>query len=291
MRTDNMRESGNVEDRRGQSGGRNMAIGGGLGGIVIILLVVLLGGNPQQLLNQMNTGGGPMGGGGGAGAAPYTPTPQEAQAERVARRVLGDTEQVWGEVFAKMGRRYEPAKMVLYRGGTPTGGCGFGQASYGPFYCPADKTIYIDLSFFAELSAKYGAPGDFAQAYVIAHEVGHHVQNLMGWSRRVDEARGRVSEEEVNALSVRLELQADFLAGVWAHHANRDRQILEVGDIDEGLAAAAAVGDDRLQKEARGYAVPESFTHGTSAQRARWFRLGLETGDLNRGDTFSANPL
>lgn len=291
MRLDNMRESQNVEDRRGRRGpgGRTMVGGGlGIGGIILVLVFVLLGGNPQQLLGP----GGPIGGGGGGGglATPYVPTAAEAAAEKVVRKVLGDTEQVWTELFAAEGARYEPPTLVLFSGATETG-CGYGDAATGPFYCPADQTIYIDLSFYTELSSRFGAPGDFAQAYVIAHEVGHHVQNLLGISGEVQETRQRVSEVDANNLSVRLELQADYLAGVWAHHANKSRSVLEVGDIEEGLRAASAIGDDRLQKQSRGYAVPDSFTHGSSEQRVRWFRKGLESGKMSAGDTFGAERL
>jgi hypothetical protein len=265
-------------------------VGGGLGigGIILVLVFVLLGGNPQQLLGP----GGPIGGGGGGGglATPYVPTAAEAAAEKVVRKVLGDTEQVWTELFAAEGARYEPPTLVLFSGATETG-CGYGDAATGPFYCPADQTIYIDLSFYTELSSRFGAPGDFAQAYVIAHEVGHHVQNLLGISGEVQETRQRVSEVDANNLSVRLELQADYLAGVWAHHANKSRSVLEVGDIEEGLRAASAIGDDRLQKQSRGYAVPDSFTHGSSEQRVRWFRKGLESGKMSGGDTFGAERL
>jgi predicted metalloprotease len=197
---------------------------------------------------------------------------------------------IWGALFQKAGRTYEPPGLVLFSGAVRSG-CGVAGAASGPFYCPEDGKVYIDLSFYDELRERFGAPGDFAQAYVIAHEIGHHVQNLLGISERVSSMRGRVSTEEYNQLSVRLELQADFLAGVWAHHAERAKQILESGDIEEALNAASAIGDDRLQREATGTVTPDSFTHGTSAQRVRWFRLGFETGDMSRGDTFSADRL
>ncbi|MFI4897367.1 MAG: neutral zinc metallopeptidase, partial [Phycisphaerales bacterium JB059] len=195
-------------------------------------------------------------------------------------------EDVWNTLFAQQGQNYKEPTLVMFRGSTRSG-CGFATSATGPFYCPADEQVYIDLGFYDELATRYGAPGDFAQAYVIAHEVGHHIQHLMGTTDFVHQQKGRVSESEYNDLSVRLELQADFLAGVWAHHADRMSGILEAGDIEEGLRAAAAIGDDTLQKRAQGYAVPDSFTHGTSAQRVRWFRKGLESGDLSQGDTFS----
>ena len=204
--------------------------------------------------------------------------------------VLADTEDTWGPIFKAGGAQYREPGMVLYTGATRSG-CGVGQAEMGPFYCPADGKVYLDLSFFNELGRRYGAHGDFAQAYVIAHEVGHHVQNLLGISDKVQQARQRVSEREANLLSVRLELQADCLSGVWANHAHRSRQVLEAGDIEEGLAAASAVGDDQMQKRAQGYAVPDSFTHGSAAQRVRWFRNGLESGNLRACDTFSAPNL
>lgn len=266
--------SGNVDDRR-MSGGAKMAAGGGLGAIVLVVLTLLMGGDPSAIL---------QGGGGGGDTSP--PSAEEQKIAQFVSVVLKDTEDVWSDVFRRAGRTYQMPVLVLYRGSTPTA-CGSGQAAMGPFYCPADNKLYIDLSFYDEMRTKYKASGDFALAYVVAHEVGHHVQNLLGYSDRVHQARSRVSKEEYNQLSVRLELQADFLAGVWAHHTHRQKNVLEAGDIEEAMAAAAAVGDDRLQKQSRGYAVPDSFTHGTSAQRARWFRLGLETGDMTKGDTFN----
>jgi len=293
MRTDQMRESENVEDRRGQGGGRGpgLAVGGGLGGIVIVIIVILLGGNPQQLLQNMQGGAGVGPGAGGGGGLPAALSPQEEAMKTVVVKTLGDTEDVWTALFRQMGYDYSAPTLVLFSGSTESG-CGFASSATGPFYCPADTKVYIDLSFYTEmLDRKLGAAGDFAQAYVVAHEVGHHIQNMMGTSSKVHEARGRVSEKEYNDLSVRLELQADFYAGVWAHHANRQRKILEPGDIDEALRAASAVGDDRLQKMSRGHVVPDSFTHGTSEQRMRWFKLGFETGDLSKGDTFKAGRL
>ena len=286
MRTDNMRESENVEDRRGLGGGGMrppMLVGGGIGGVLIVVVILLLGGNPQQLLQQM---GQPQGGGGGGGGGAVATTPAQDQQARFVAKVLGDTEDVWSEQFRKSGKRYQAPRLVLFTD-TVDSACGMASAATGPFYCPADAKVYIDLAFYEDLAARFGAPGDFAQAYVIAHEVGHHVQNLLGISRRVHEQQQRVSKAEANDLSVRLELQADFFAGVWAHHAQGARQILEAGDIEEAMRCAAAIGDDRLQRRARGTVAPETFTHGTSEQRARWFRKGLETGDLSQGDTFS----
>ena len=217
-------------------------------------------------------------------------SPAEDEMARFVSMVLADTEDTWGPIFKAGGAQYREPGMVLYTGATRSG-CGVGQAEMGPFYCPADGKVYLDLAFFDELGQRYGAQGDFAQAYVIAHEVGHHVQNLLGISDKVQQARQRVSEREANLLSVRLELQADCLSGVWANHAHRSRQVLEAGDVEEGLAAASAVGDDRMQKQARGFAVPDSFTHGSAAQRVRWFRQGLESGELRACDTFSAPTL
>jgi predicted metalloprotease len=219
--------------------------------------------------------------------------PRSAAEDELARftsMVLADTEDTWGPIFQSGGRNYQEPKLVLYTGATRSA-CGVGQAQMGPFYCPADGKVYLDLSFFDDLHRRFGAPGDFAQAYVIAHEVGHHVQNLLGISDKVQQARQRLSEREANLLSVRLELQADCLAGVWAHHADRTRQVLEQGDVEEALRAASAIGDDRIQKQAQGYAVPDSFTHGSAAQRVRWFRVGLEQGDLRACDTFSVAAL
>ncbi len=285
MRTDRMRSSGNVEDQRGMSGGRGqgrgpkLAMGGGIGSIILVVLFIALGGNPQQLL-QGSGSGGSFGGGAAATISPA----QQAQADLVTK-VLGDTEDVWNDIFSRMNKQYTEPQLVLFSGEVRSA-CGAASASMGPFYCPGDSKVYIDLDFYEELARRFKAPGDFAQAYVIAHEVGHHVQNLMGISEQVQAARGRVSDSQYNDLSVRLELQADYLAGVWAHHANKRRQILEPGDIDEGIAAAAAVGDDRLQKQGQGYIVPDSFTHGTSEQRVRWFKKGFESGDPLAYDPF-----
>lgn len=289
MRTDRMRRSENVEDRR--RAGPRVAVGGGVGTLIIVLLVVLLGGNPQALLQQ----GGPTGGypGGPAGVQPGTTGTTDPREEKLAdlvRAVLGDTEDVWQELFRAQGQEYVPPSLVLFSGEVRSA-CGQAGASVGPFYCPADRTIYIDLSFYGELSERFGAPGDFAQAYVIAHEVGHHVQHLLGTSERIQLARQQLDEARGNDLSVRLELQADYYAGVWAHHADRARGVLEAGDIEEGIRAAGAIGDDRLQLRSRGFVVPDSFTHGSSEQRVRWFTRGLESGDPAKGDTFSSKDL
>ena len=306
MREERMRQSSNVEDRRGDSpgggfatgGGGRLVAGGGLGAVILVVIVVLLGGNPMQLLQQMGAGG-PGGGGGGGGSLTLpggagahsgrSIDPSQQHAADFVSRVLGDTEDVWTQLFQQQGLAYEEPALVLFSGEVESA-CGYASAASGPFYCPADSKLYIDLDFYNELSTKYGAPGDFAQAYVIAHEVGHHVQNLLGASSKVHQLQQRVSKEEGNDLSVRLELQADYYAGVWAHFAEQ-RQILEAGDLEEGLRAASAVGDDRLQLQARGYVVPESFTHGSSEQRARWFRKGFQSGDMAGGDTFRAGPL
>jgi len=260
-----------------------MAVGGGAGVIIIALVAMFLGVDPRQFLD-------PGAGGGGPEAPPAgAPDPNDKGAEFVSV-VLGYTEDVWTELFRRQGKAYEEPKLVLF-GGAVDSACGFAEAAVGPFYCPSDRKVYIDLAFYKDLKDRLGAPGDFAQAYVIAHEIGHHVQNLLGISDKVHAARGRTSEAEYNQLSVRLELQADFLAGVWAHHADRAKQILEQGDVEEALNAASAIGDDRLQKQSRGYVTPDSFTHGTSAQRVRWFRRGLQTGDMSQGDTFNARDL
>ena len=284
----NGRESRNVEDRRGQ-GGRRLGGGGkiGIGTIVLALIAMYFGIDPSVVLNTSEMMSPP------AIESSQPGQPRSAAEDETARfvsMVLADTEDTWGPIFKAGGAQYREPGMVLYTGATRSA-CGVGQTEMGPFYCPADGKVYLDLAFFDELHHRYGAPGDFAQAYVIAHEVGHHVQNLLGISDKVQQARQRASEREANQLSVRLELQADCLAGVWAHHAHRSRQVLEAGDVEEGLAAASAVGDDRMQKRAQGYAVPDSFTHGSAAQRTRWFRAGLETGQLRSCDTFSAASL
>ncbi len=251
---------------------------GGIGSVIVLVLALLMGADPMALLQQ----NAPQGQG--------VVNPAEEERKEFVSVVLADTEAVWHKLFNRMGRTYDEPKLVLFRGRVESA-CGLASSAVGPFYCPADRNVYVDLEFFEELQRRFGAPGDFAQAYVIAHEVGHHVQNLLGTSDRVHQQHGRLSKAEYNQLSVRLELQADFLAGVWAHHASRMRNMLEEGDIEEAIRAAEAIGDDRLQKRAQGYVVPDSFTHGTSAQRARWFRRGFESGDINAGDTFNARSL
>jgi predicted metalloprotease len=277
------RESDNVEDER-RSGGGRIAIGGGIGGVILVVAYLLLGGDPQALVNseQQQSQLGPP--------RQLDSNAPRDEASKFVAVVLADTEDAWHAVFKQMGRQYEEPKLVLFSNQTRSG-CGFASGASGPFYCPEDRRVYIDLSFYRELRDRFGAPGDFAQAYVIAHEVGHHVQNLLGVSEKMNAARGRVSETEYNRLSVRLELQADFYAGVWAHYADRTKHVVESGDIDEALRAANVIGDDNLQRRSRGYVVPDSFTHGTSAQRVRWFRKGYETGDLRQGDTFNARDL
>lgn len=278
------RESDNVEDRRG-IGGRHIAMGGGLGGLVLVVLYFLLGGNPSEVTQSLETQGTSY-----APAAGEALSPHDQEMGRFVRVVLASLEDVWRARFQESGGSYVEPKLVLYSGQIESA-CGYAGASSGPFYCPGDSKVYIDLSFLEDVQRRLGAPGDFAMAYVIAHEVGHHVQKLLGISDRVERLRGRLSEREWNALSVRLELQADFLAGVWAHYAREEHGFLERGDVEEGLNAASAVGDDRIMKRSQGYVVPDAFTHGTSVQRVRWFRKGLESGDIRQGDTFGAREL
>jgi predicted metalloprotease len=285
MKWKGRRSSANVEDRRGQGGGgKGLAVGGGLGGIVLILIVTLLGGDPGVLLDGINGGDS-----GGSSSEPYQATEQEEELAEFVSVVLADTEKVWTEVFAEEGMEYEEPTLVLFTDSVESA-CGTAGASVGPFYCPADYKLYIDLDFYGELQRQFQAPGDFAMAYVVAHEVGHHVQNLLGVMQEVQPLRSQLSEEEYNKVQVRLELQADYLSGVWAHHA-QDMGYLEEGDLEEALTAAAAVGDDTIQQRSRGYVVPESFTHGTSEQRKEWFYKGFEAGNLDEGDTFSADGL
>ena len=274
MRWQGRKQSDNVEDRRAVPV-RGMALGGGLGTLVLVLIFMFMGGDPRALLEQAGQqDGGP------AGAAAKVDPAQEPLKEFVAV-VLQDTEDVWHDLFRQQASKdYAEPKLVLFTGQVESA-CGFASAAMGPFYCPADEKVYLDLAFCEELRSKFRAPGDFAIAYVLAHEVGHHVQKQLGYTELVDQLRSRVDKREANQLSVRLELQADYLAGVWAHHAQKMKQILEPGDVEEALRAASAVGDDRLQKQAQGYIVPDSFTHGTSEQRSRWFRQGLRTGSLS----------
>jgi uncharacterized protein len=252
--------------------------------VILVVAYLLLGGDPQALLDQQQQQASV------SSSRNIDPNAPRDEATKFVAVVLADTEDAWHAQFKQLGRTYEEPKLVLFSDQTRSG-CGFASAASGPFYCPEDRRLYIDLAFYRMLRERFGAPGDFAQAYVIAHEVGHHVQNLLGISDKVQAARGRVSEAEYNQLSVRLELQADFFAGVWARYADRVKQVVEAGDIDEAMRAASAVGDDTLQRRARGHVVPDSFTHGSSAQRVRWFRKGYDTGDLRQGDTFSARDL
>jgi predicted metalloprotease len=284
MRWERGRRSDNIEDRRGMRvSGRGLA-GGGIGAIILALVAMYFGVDPSVVLNQAGN------------LAPAEQTqpasfsPEEERLKDFMSVVLADTEDVWGALFRDSGRQYEEPKLVLFSGAVQSA-CGFAQAAMGPFYCPADRKLYLDMSFFNDLAQRHDAPGDFAQAYVVAHEVGHHVQTLLGVAEQVHAARSRAGEAEGNALQVRMELQADCFAGVWAHHAQRARQVLEPGDVEEALAAAAGVGDDRLQQQARGYVVPESFTHGSSEQRMRWFQRGMQTGDATQCDTFKAGRL
>ncbi|HPX88598.1 MAG TPA: neutral zinc metallopeptidase [Methylophilaceae bacterium] len=280
MRLEDERESTNVEDRRGSrmTGGR--AGGIGLGTIALALVAMYFGVDPSVVLNmgqglQQNS------------QVESQPIPKDDPEAKFVAKVLGSTEDTWGKIFQNAGQKYPAPTLVLFRGATPTA-CGTGQSAMGPFYCPGDQKVYIDLAFYDEMKNRFNAPGDFAQAYVIAHEVGHHIQNLTGVSDKVQQARQSArSEAQANQYSVRLELQADCYAGVWAHHADGANRILETGDVEEAMRAAAAIGDDALQKQAQGYAVPDSFTHGTSQQRMRWFNQGLTTGDIRKCDTFS----
>lgn len=272
------RGSGNIEDRRGMSTGGKV-MGGGIGTLVIVLLVYLLGGDPSSILEQT--------GGDQTTSGPVEASEEENQMAQFVSVVLADTEEVWDKIFREAGATYRKPTLVLFRDQVQSA-CGYATAASGPFYCPGDEKVYIDLSFMDDLQNKYGAQGDFAVAYVIAHEIGHHVQNLMGILNEVNVERQRLSEVRGNQLTVRLELQADFFAGVWAHHASRMFDSLEPGDIEEALNAASSIGDDVLQKKYQGRVVPDNFTHGTAAQRSSWLRKGWQTGDLNQGDTFSA---
>jgi hypothetical protein len=291
MRWQDYRRSDNVEEDSG--GGSPSMFGGGLrlsGGAIILVVVVslLLGKNPLDMLALLTDGGGPAVQTQAPSSASRAPVPNDPQTD-FAARVLGDTEDVWGGIFQQLGTRYQPPTLMLYHGQIASA-CGFSSAAAGPFYCPGDRKLYLDLSFFQELSQRFGAPGDFARAYVIAHEVGHHVQNQLGLMDAAQKKMANAPDRTRNDLSVRLELQADCLAGVWGH-SSMQRNIIDDKDVESGIAAAAAVGDDRIQKQSRGYVVPESFTHGSSAQRVRWFRTGLESGDLRQCDTFASRNL
>jgi predicted metalloprotease len=291
MRTDG-RESDNVEDRRGESSGRGLPIGGrGLGiGTIVIAVVAsyFLGVDPQMVMSML---GGLDSGAPTQVQAPSGPAKRPTdEIGRFMSVVLADTEDTWSTLFRQGGGEYRPPKLVLFSNAYPTA-CGMGQSAAGPFYCPGDQKVYLDTSFFRLLQQRFGAAGDFAQAYVVAHEIGHHVQNQLGLMEKTAQLRSRMSEAQYNQVSVRVELQADCFAGIWAHHANRSRHILEAGDLEEALRAASRIGDDVLQKQAQGYAVPESFTHGSAEQRVRWFRAGFETGSMKTCNTFEARQL
>jgi len=284
MRWKDGRRSDNVEDRRKvRISGK--AKGGGIGILILALVGMYFGIDPTVILQQGANLSGPS-----VQESEYVPTEAENELADFVSVVLADTEDTWVALFSSAGGNYQQPQLVLFTGAVESA-CGLAQAAMGPFYCPADKKVYIDLGFYQDLRTKMGAPGDFAQAYVIAHEVGHHVQNLLGLSDKVHSMRSRVSQEDYNKLSVRLELQADCFSGLWAHHADRARQILESGDVEEALNAASMIGDDRLQKQSRGYVTPDSFTHGSSEQRVRWFRTGLQSGRVESCDTFSAASL
>ncbi len=284
MRWRRGRRSDNVDDRRARRASRGVRVGGlgGLGLLIVVVLTVLLGGDPMELLQDMPASKGQPSAGGPQATAQGRAEDELAEFVSV---VLADTEDTWHAIFSQNGRQYREPVLVLFTDRVQSA-CGFGSAASGPFYCPADHKVYIDLGFFAELTSRFQAPGDFAQAYVLAHEVGHHVQNLLGISAEVSARRKRVSKTQANELSVRLELQADCLAGVWAHHAKRTRNVLEPGDLEEAINAAGAVGDDRIQRRSQGYIVPDSFTHGTSKQRIEWFTRGFQSGDVDACETF-----
>ncbi|AIQ54410.1 KPN_02809 family neutral zinc metallopeptidase [Paenibacillus sp. FSL R7-0331] len=285
MKWQGRRGSSNVEDRRGSGGGGGKLIGGGIGGIILVVVVTLLsGGNVGDILGNLTSGGTAA-----TSDTPYQETAEEQDLAQFVSVVLADTEDVWSELFARQGLTYTDPTLVLYSGSVNSA-CGTASSAVGPFYCPGDSKLYIDLSFYDELQQRFQAPGDFAMAYVIAHEVGHHVQTLLGTTKELDAYRRTLSETEYNKVQVRFELQADYLAGVWANHA-QGMNLLEEGDLEEALTAASAVGDDTIQKQAQGYAVPDSFTHGTSEQRKRWFYKGFNNGTIAGGDTFNAAEL
>jgi predicted metalloprotease len=288
MRWEGNRESDNVEDARGGGGGFSIG-GGSLGiGAIVIALVggAIFGINPLTILSMLSGGGGPA----QVQQAPTHAPPADDRSAKFVSVVLANTEDVWGQLFQAGGATYHPPKLVLFRGAVGTA-CGTGQSAMGPFYCPADKKVYIDLGFYDTLRQRLGAPGEFAQAYVIAHEVGHHVQDELGITRKVDAARQRMSQTQANSVSVRVELQADCFAGVWAHHSQQSKNWLDPGDIESAVNAAAKIGDDALQRSAGRAVVPESFTHGTSAQRQHWFQAGYQTGSVKACDTFTSNAL
>jgi len=285
MRWKSGRRSSNIEDRRGVRISKKTAAGGGLTTIVLVLVAMYFGIDPGVVMQVANPDQGTE-----ERVEQVTLSAAEQELTEFVSVVLADTEDTWQAIFQQGGAQYREPKLVLFRGAVRSA-CGFAQDAMGPFYCPADEKVYIDLSFYHDLRDRFKAPGDFAQAYVIAHEIGHHVQTLLGISKQVDEQRSQLSTKDANALLVRQELQADCFAGIWAFHADRTRQILESGDIEEGLSAASAIGDDRLQRQSQGYVVPDSFTHGTSAQRVNWFKQGLTTGDMLICDTFKAYAL
>jgi uncharacterized protein len=280
MKYKGRRGSANVEDRRGM-GGKTL-VGGGIGGLIIVLIITFMGGNSDEILNDLGATGTDQN-------VAYEETEEEKELAEFVSVVLADTEEVWSSLFAEEGLTYKEPKLVLYSGSVQSA-CGAAGSAVGPFYCPGDQKLYIDLSFYQELQNKFQAPGDFAMAYVIAHEVGHHVQTLLGTSGQVNELRQRLSQEEFNKYSVKLELQADYYAGVWAHHA-QGMNLLEEGDLEEALTAASAVGDDTIQKRAQGYVVPESFTHGSSKERKNWFYKGFESGTIEGGNTFEGTGI
>ncbi len=285
MRWQGRRQSSNIEDRRGSGLARGVGIGG-IGTVLLVLFALYTGQDPTTILNNVEQ----MAGGGQIEQGPYQESPAETQLREFTGFVLADTEDTWNAIFTGAGRQYVEPTLVLFNGVVDSA-CGTAQSAVGPFYCPGDQKVYIDLSFYEDLQQKLGAGGDFAQAYVIAHEVGHHVQTLLGISERNQAARQRASEAQANALSVKQELQADCFAGIWANSADRSRQLLEAGDVEEGLNAASAIGDDRLQRQSQGYVSPDSFTHGSSEQRVRWFRRGFESGQVDQCDTFGAKEL
>src|SRR5262245_26467597 len=286
MEWESREESQNVEDRRGMGGGRKLALGGGAGGIVILIVAALLGINPglvQQFMGALGQQRGVQ------QEEPGQTDPAEDKVAKFSKVIFGDTERIWEEQFRKMGKQYPKPTLVLYRGMVESA-CGTGESAMGPFYCPGDSKVYIDLDFYHDMERKLNAPGEFARAYVIAHEVGHHVQKLLGYSKLVDDARRRGNDLENHHMSVRLELQADYLAGVWAHYGQEKYKFLHQGDLESALNAANQIGDDRLQKKARGYVVPDSFTHGSSQQRMRWFKRGFDTGDIEAAKLLFSSP-
>lgn len=284
MRWGDGRRSDNVEDRRGSSVSRNV-VGGGVGTVILVLVAMYFGVDPSVILDMASPGTNRT-----AVTSPATRQAAENKMAEFVSVVLADTEDTWRDLFKKAGKTYREPKLVLFTGAVQSA-CGMADAAAGPFYCPGDQKVYIDLAFYQELKNRFRAPGDFAQAYVIAHEVGHHVQNLLGISKKVQDARSRASMKDGNRLSVRLELQADCFAGVWGNHADKARHILESGDVEEALNAASAIGDDRLQRRSQGTVVPDAFTHGTSEQRVHWFNIGLTTGDTKQCNTFSTQQL